>query len=211
MRRHNLLSQQHKAAKFGLEKAGISHRATVCAPRPTRHTPNSCTSLLYCATRRTGKPNGLDRRRVLGGRLHHFSRHETQSRLGARLLASLTVAPGDNPVAVFAASVRVGNSDLLQQTISDVRRVRIEHTGVTVWECTAQAKNKMGKARIMLYWAVWDAKRRLLNRLCICVADGATLRANRGVVTVFLERWTRTLSTASASTANFSFGYCFAQ
>ena len=184
-----------KATKFGIVGARATQSIYV-APRPMRHLPTECRLGWLCGER------GAKRIRL--GRKHLLARPQKGSRQSpqsvvAQLLPSVFMGVNDNPVAAFKnATEKIGiGANEVVVGISDVRRVRIEGTGVVALEQTRCTQTIGGARVVTLFWAIYIASKKTLCMARICAEGEAELRTYRTQVADFLRRWTASASVAT--------------
>ena len=179
-----------KADKFGIFHA-LMARPIKGVPRPQRHLPTDA---------RVGWVTGVrGKDRVHVGRRHLLTRpnkgtpRASQS-VTAKLLTAIAVPEGRFASAAFEQATQhmpVANNEIVIG-ISDVRRVRIEGTGVVALERTRCTQTTTGQKKLTLFWGVYAEHDRTLRMSYICTQGDAQLRTYRTQVAGFLCRWTAT-------------------
>lgn len=181
-------TRTEKAAKFGMNGA-IATRSVYVAPRPGRHLPTQCRPGWACGERAI-KRAGLGRKHLLARPVKGLS--PQSQKVVAQLLPSVPVGGGNSPASVFenaTDSVPVGANEFVVG-ISEVRRVRIEETGVIALERTRCTQTASGVRIVTLFWAIYVATENNLRMARICAEGEAELRTYRTQVADFLRRWT---------------------
>lgn len=181
-------NKNDKLARFGFLSAVIT-RPVYSAPRSQRHLP---------AQVRVGWVTGeRGKERVQIGRRHLLVRpskgvlHKTPS-VTAKLLPAIPVPEARYARDVFEQATQnmpIGENEI-RIGMSDVRRVRIEGTGVVALERTQCTQMVTGQRKVTLFWGVYVAGDRMLRMSYICTKGDAPMRTYRTQVAGFLCRWT---------------------
>ena len=184
-----------KATKFGVG-AGESDRPVYGAPRPTRHLPTQCRPGWTCSER-CGERVRLGRRHLLARPIPGAVRQ--QQSVVAQLLPSVFARVRPEIAFEQATDAMGSGANEFIVGMSDVRRVRIEDTGVVLLERTRCTQTSGGTRVVTLFWAMYVPAEQKLRLASICARGETELRTYRTQVADFLRRWTISASAATDS------------